>query len=201
MRLAVFALLGGLAVAVALGGRLSRLPNEPLRWPGLTVLAMGLYWAPSLLGASASAAVAMLLCSYAALLGFALANLRVRGMAVVGLGLALNAMVISANGAMPVDLRAVAAAGLAPPGEEAGIDLGVARTSQEPGDRLSVLGDTVAVAVLDEVVSFGDLILAAGLANVAFRLLLPTAKRGPSERGGRPRTRAGLTMGPWATAR
>ncbi|MDP9420241.1 MAG: hypothetical protein M3P53_08865, partial [Actinomycetota bacterium] len=33
--------------------------------------------------------------------------------------------------------------------------------------------DILPVALLDEVVSFGDLIVAAGLANVTFRLLRP----------------------------
>lgn len=204
MRLAVLALLGGLAAAVALGGRLARLPDERLRWPALTLVAVVLYWAPSLSSASSGAAVALLLCSYAVLLGFALANLRLRGMAVVGVGLALNAMVISANGGMPVDPRAVVAAGLVSPDQLIGVELGPARQWQEADDRLAVLGDNVAVAALDEAVSFGDLVLAAGLANVAFRLLRPAAGRrssGPSRRRGqRGWTSPGLAAGPWAQA-
>lgn len=215
MRLAVLALLGGLAVGVVLGGRLANLPAERLRWPSLSFVAVVLYWAPSLLGASSSNAVVLVLFSYATLLAFALANLRLTGMAVVSLGLALNALVISANGGMPVDPEAVVAAGLARPDELVGIALGPARQWQEPGDRLAVLGDIVAVAVLDEVVSFGDLVLASGLANVGFRLFRPTGGRRPSipsrRRGGRLRSRgsadrrtrdpSGPPVSKWAWAR
>jgi hypothetical protein len=204
MRLAVLALLGGLAVAMVLGGRLSDLPAERLRWPALSLVAVVLYWAPSLLGTSSSAAVVLVLCSYAALLSFALANLRLTGMAVVGLGLALNALVISANGGMPVDPLAVVATGLAQPDELVGVELGPVRQWQEPDDRLAVLGDVVPVTVLDEVVSFGDLVLAAGLADVAFRLLVSAAGRRSSRArrrpGRRPWSRLGVPTGPWAPA-
>jgi hypothetical protein len=204
MRLAVLALLGGLAVAVVLGGRLANLPAEHLRWPSLSFVAVLLYWTPSLLGASSSAAVVLVLFSYAVLLAFALANLRLTGMAVVSLGLALNALVISTNEGMPVDPVAVVAVGLARSDQLVGADLGPARRWQEPDDRLAVLGDVVPVAVLDEVVSFGDLVLAMGLANVGFRLLRPASGRrsGASRRrGGRTWSRFGLPAGPWAPAR
>lgn len=203
MRLAVLALVAGLVVAVAAGGRPRNIPAERLRWPTLTVVAVALYWAPSLLGASSSAAVALILCSYAALLAFALANLRLTGMAVVAVGLVLNALVIAANDGMPVDRGAVVSTGLAQPGELEGIELGPARKWQEPGDRLAVLGDVVPVAVLDEVVSFGDLVLAAGLANVGFRLLRPTRRRSSASwrrQGRRPRSGLSLSTGPWAPA-
>lgn len=209
MRLAVLAVLAGLVVAIAAGGRPGNIPAEGLRWPTLTVLAVALYWTPSLLGATPSAAVVLIVSSYAALLAFALANLRLTGMAVVALGLGLNALVIVANDGMPVDPRAVVSTGLARPGELAAIELGAGRQWQEPDDRLAVLGDIVPVAVLDEVVSFGDLVLAAGLANVGFRLLRPAGRR-PSaswrRQGRRPwsglraRGRASPSTGPWAPA-
>ncbi len=187
MRLAVLALLGGLALAALLGGRPGRLPARPLRWPALSVLAVFLYWVPSLFGAGRATSVTLMLCAYGALLAFAAANLRVVGMAVVALGLGLNAAVILANGGMPVDPGAVVATGLAQPEELARIDLGPNRQWQGRADPLAALGDVVPVAPLDEVVSFGDLILAAGLANVGFRLLQPrTGDRSrDAGRGGR----------------
>ena len=203
MRLAVLALLAGLVVAVAAGGRPGNIPAERLRWPALTLLAVALYWAPSLLGASPSAAVVLILFSYASLLAFALANLRLTGMAVVALGLGLNALVIVANDGMPVDPRAVVSTGLASPGELEAIELGAGRQWQEPDDRLAVLGDVVPVAVLDEVVSFGDLVLAAGLANVGFRLLRPARRRASASwrrQGRRPWSGLSLSTGPWAPA-
>lgn len=175
MRLAVVALVGGLILGVARGGRLANLPAGHLRWPSLSLVAVVLYLAPSLLDASASAAVVLVLFSYLALLAFALGNLRLAGMAIVALGLAANAAVITANEGMPVDPQAVVAAGIADPEETIMIELGTARRWQEADDRLSPLGDMVPIAILGEVVSFGDLILAAGMANVAFRLLSPRA--------------------------
>ena len=209
MRVAVLALVAGLVAAVAAGGRPRNIPAERLRWPTLTLVAVALYWAPSLLGAASSVAVALILCSYAALLAFALANLRLTGMAVVALGLGLNALVIAANDGMPVDPRAVVSTGLARPDDLEAIELGAGRQWQEPDDRLAVLGDVVPVAVLDEVVSFGDLVLAAGLANVGFRLLRPTRRRSSASwrrQGRRPwsglRDSEGLSLstGPWAPA-
>jgi hypothetical protein len=205
MRLSVLALVGGLAVAVLAGGRLSDMPAERVRGVPLSVGAAVLYWAPSVLEVPSSAALLLVLCAYAALLAFTVVNLRLRGMAVVGVGLGLNALVILANGGMPVDPASVVAAGVARSDELAGIELGPARQWQEPDDRLAALGDVVPVRVLHEVVSFGDLVLAAGLANVGLRLLHPMAARRPSRpfrrRGGRRWSRLGLPAGPWAAAK
>ncbi len=189
MRLAVLALVGGLALAAALGGRLRNLPAERLRWPSLALVAVALYSTPLLLNVARQGAVAMTLCSYVALLAFAGSNLRLVGMAVVAFGLSLNAVVILTNGGMPVDPGAVVAAGVARPEGLASLDLGNVRQWQDGDDRLAALGDVVPVAPLDEVVSFGDLILAAGLANVSFRLLRPVdgSRRDPSGRRGRSR--------------
>ncbi|MDQ3354196.1 MAG: DUF5317 domain-containing protein [Actinomycetota bacterium] len=204
MRLALLATLGGLALALVRGGRPANLPSERLRWSGLAFLAVGLYWAPSLLNAAPSVALALVLMSYAALLTFAAANLRLVGMAVVALGLGLNALVILLNGGMPVDPAAVVAAGLAGTDEIGSIDLGAGRQWQAPDNPLGVLGDIVPVAPLDEVVSFGDLILAGGLANVAYRLLLPlVGKRSRSAGHGRhqPEHRAHPPAAPLSPAR
>ena len=203
MRVALVALVGGLVLGLAAGGRPANAARARLRWPSLAVVAVILAWAPRLLEATASAAAVLVLCSLLALLAFALANLRLTGMAVVALGLGLNALVIAANDGMPVDPRAVVSTGLARPEELAAIELGAGRQWQEPDDRLAVLGDVVPVALLDEVVSFGDLVLAAGLANVGFRLLRPARRRSsaPWWRRGRRRW-SGLnpSTGPWAPA-
>lgn len=172
-------------MAVIRGGRMSNLASPPVHWPALTLVAVILYWTPVLLDPGHSMAVALLLCSYAALLGFAAVNLRLVGMAVVALGLGLNTVVILANVGMPVDPAAVVATGLAAPEELASLDLGPSRQWQSDGDPLAVLGDVVPVAPLGEVVSFGDLILAAGLANVAFRLLRPAGPRRSQHFGSR----------------
>ncbi|MGI9120166.1 MAG: DUF5317 family protein, partial [Acidimicrobiales bacterium] len=181
MRLSLLAVLAGAALAIALGGRPRYLPSRRLRLASLPFLAVVLYWVPQLVGAFRTAGVALVLCSYAALLAFAVANLRLVGMAVVLAGLGCNATVILANQGMPVDAAAVVASGLARPDDISTLDLGSARKWREPTDDLSVLGDIIPVPALSEVVSFGDLILAFGLADVAFRLLGPARSRGEKQ--------------------
>lgn len=133
-------------------------------------------WLPDLPGVPAGAAPLAVACSYLALICFALANLRLVGMPVVLVGLALNMAVIAANGGMPVRAGAVVKAGLVVPDEVPSIDLGPKRHLEGEDDVLTILGDVLPVAPLREVVSFGDLILAAGVADVAFRLLRPARR-------------------------
>ena len=186
MRLTVLAVVASMVVALARGGRPRSAPGERLRWPTLLVGALALYWLPSLLDPAPPVDVVLVVLAYAALLAFVAVNLRLVGMPVVLVGLCLNAAVIAANQGMPVDARAVVTTGLARPDELGSLGLGPARRFREPTDRLAVLGDIVPVPGLREVVSFGDLILAAGLANVTFRLLRPAGQRpARSSAGGR----------------
>lgn len=170
----IAAVAAGLALGLLSGGRVGNIRGERLWAPSLVLLATALYVGAAL-AESRSVSVALTLCLYAALLTFAVGNLRVVGMAVVFLGLGLNAAVILANQGMPVSREAVVAAGVAGAGGLDSLDLGPARQWEAPSDHLDVLGDVVPVPVVGEVVSFGDLILAAGLANVSFRLLRPRA--------------------------
>lgn len=189
MRTTVVAVVIAAGVALVLGGRLANLPSERPRWWWLAPAAVVALITGPLFGIEeAGLAVAVLV----ALIAFALANLRLVGMGVVLTGLVLNAVVILANGAMPVDPGAVVATGIARPDELDTLDLGPARRWREPSDRLPVLADIVPIAALGEVVSFGDLVLAAGLANVTFRLLRPVAPR----RGRAPRHRRPLVSLP-----
>lgn len=167
-------------VAMAAGGRLGNLPSDRPRWPWLVPAAVVLLLAPQVLSVDGAAGAAPHLAALAALIAFAAANLRMMGMSIVLVGLTLNAVVILANGAMPVDRAAVVNSGLAHVEELASLDLGPARRWRGPEDRIAVLGDILPVAPLDEVVSFGDLIVAAGLANVTFRLLRPLHPPPPS---------------------
>jgi hypothetical protein len=69
----------------------------------------------------------------------------------------------------------VVEAGIVEPQEVAAIDVGSRRHLERDDDVLVVLGDVIPVAPLREVVSVGDVVLAAGLGIVAFRLLRPRA--------------------------
>ncbi len=100
-------------------------------------------------------------------------------MPVVLLGLVLNVVVIGANGGMPVRASAIVDAGIASNRLEiAALDFGSKRHLEEEDDRLMILADVIPVAPLREVLSFGDLILAAGISNVVFRLLRPPRAQG-----------------------
>ncbi|MDP8987262.1 MAG: DUF5317 domain-containing protein [Actinomycetota bacterium] len=189
MRVTILAVLLGLVaglVALAVRRRLRELPLARLRWPALLVVAVLAYRAPTWLGASGALALGPVLAAYAGLVVFAAANLRLRGMVVVLLGLLCNAAVVVVNGAMPVDQEAVVAAGVARPEELSRIDLDAPRQWRAPEHRLVLLADVIPVAALREVVSFGDLILAAGLANVVFRMLPPLVGRPRPRRSHRP---------------
>jgi hypothetical protein len=137
-----------------------------------------LQWVPELLGSSEDSAFVFVAASYLALAAFAVVNLRLVGMPIVVLGLAMNMAVIGANGGMPVRSDAVLAAGIAEDVESVkSLDFGAKRHLEEPGDRLTFLGDVVPVEPLGEVLSFGDLILSAGVGNLLFRLLKPVRAR------------------------
>ena len=60
-------------------------------------------------------------------------------------------------------------AAISPTRRPARAGLGAERT-RRPSDRLTVLGDVVPVPALRQVVSFGDLILLAGVSDVAAHL-------------------------------
>lgn len=103
----------------------------------------------------------LLVGSYVLLLAFVLRNAVTRGMSIVAIGIACNFVAIVVNEGMPVDV---------PPKWEAtgGIDDTVKRHAQTADDRLVVLGDTILLPVGDEIISFGDLILAFALVDVSF---------------------------------
>lgn len=101
----------------------------------------------------------LLLGSYVLVLGFGLSNLRVLGMGVVMIGIALNAFVIALNGGMPYR----APAGM--PRETT-----VKHRPERRGDLLPVLGDRIALgAPFDVSISFGDLVVAVGLVDLCYR--------------------------------
>lgn len=172
------AVVGGLVLGLLCGGRLSNLATATLRWPVALIAGIVLQWAPELLGSSEDGAFLLVGASYVSLGAFALANLRLVGMSVVVIGLALNALVIGVNGGMPVRSEAILAAGLARNDPEVqSLDFGSKRHLETADDELTILGDVLPVEPLGEVLSFGDLVLSAGIANLLFRLVRPLRRR------------------------
>ena len=175
MGFTIIAVALGLVVGLVAGGRPSNIGRRPLRAIGALGAAVVLQALPQLIDVSGTTGLACVLGSYALLLVFAMVNVRFVGMPVVLVGLLLNIAVIGANGGMPV--RADAILTVDSTQKLSSIDFGAKRHLEDPTDRLTILGDVLPVTPLGEVLSFGDVILAAGIANVVFRLLKPAAPR------------------------
>lgn len=176
MAFTIVAVALGLVLGLALGGRPRNVGLRPISWVAVLLAGVGLQVAAEVATVNDDASLVLVLGSYVALTLFALVNLRLVGMPVVLVGLLCNFLVIGANGAMPVRASAVRAADVASSAD--GLDLGAKRRLAEPGDRFELLSDIVPVpAPVREVLSFGDLILAAGVADVVFRLLRPVGAR------------------------
>lgn len=176
----VVAVTVGLVAGLVCGGRPANAARCSLHWwPALAVGAFA-QWLPELIGVAEQRAFAAVMFSYAGLAAFAVANRRLVGMSVVLVGLVLNAAVIAVNGGMPVRASAIVASGIvASPDKVSRVDFGSKRHLEDADDRLVWLGDVIPVLFLREVLSFGDLILAAGVADVVFRLLRPSPDRDP----------------------
>ena len=156
-------------------GRFSNISRRSLR--GWAFLAAGIATqaAAGRVGGP-EATTPLVLVSYALLLGFAIANLHLAGMGVVIVGMAANAAVIGLNDGMPIRPSAVVAAGLATPDEAQRMRADVKRRPEQAGDRLVFLADIVPVPPLREVVSFGDLAIGVGVADVIVHLMRPRSR-------------------------
>jgi len=170
------AVAAGVVLGLVLGGRPSNIGRRPLQLVSVLVVSVALQAFAENVDIDDTLGLALVLTSYAGLSAFAVANIRLVGMPVVLIGLVCNLAVITVNGGMPVEREAIVEAGVATDAEIDHLDFG-AKRHLEDGDRLMVLGDIVPVSVTSEVLSFGDLILAFGVADVIFRLLRPIGDR------------------------
>lgn len=167
--LVVVALLVGLGLGLSTGGSLRRLGRLALRDRWLVVAAAAVQVA----GAGLAVVVDARWVRWAYVVGLALSaaaagvfvarNRRLPGMALVAVGLAANALVVVANGAMPVSAAAAERAGVLAPALVGDAD--PRHATEGPGTRLALLDDRVAVPlpVLPDVLSAGDCLVAAGL--------------------------------------
>ncbi|MDX6491081.1 MAG: hypothetical protein QOD43_1326, partial [Gaiellaceae bacterium] len=154
-------LLLGLVFAVLLGGRPSRLAHVSFRlaWTVPVALAIQIVIFSRLGDGLEPRTVEELhIASYVILLGFAAANLRIRALVPVLLGLAANAIAILANhGLMPVSPGAARTVGIFP---------GVHDNVFVGDGRLAFLGDVFALPSefpLANVFSVGDILIGIGM--------------------------------------
>ena len=182
---AVFA---GIVIAMLRGGSLQRLAALPFRlgWLALVCLVAQLiviYWPADGLEAQRPLHAVLLIGSSAALLLVVWANRHIMGMPVLGLGLLLNLVVMSANGGfMPVSREAVLSAGTRPSNGALveGARLPKSKDVLLPAEdtRLWFLSDAiVAPPPVGRVYSIGDLIVGAGVIVLLQAAMVP--KRRP----------------------
>lgn len=110
MLLILGAIVAGILVGLILGGSLQRLAEIHLRWWPLAILGLVLQLAPvpSLGGRGDHwLSVGLLIASYAVLLVFVAANIRLPGFWLIAAGFVLNFLMISVNGGMPVSKHAL----------------------------------------------------------------------------------------------
>lgn len=166
MLFAVVVLLCALALGLATGGRLGHLAHLRLRQGWLVVTAVALQVTGAVVGGPLYPLG--LAGSVAFLVVFLARNRGVRGTGLVALGLLANALVVGLNGAMPVSAHASGRAGLSTQDLLAGTD--PRHELADASTRLRPLGDVIPVLLpgRPEIVSPGDVLVAAGLGQLVF---------------------------------
>lgn len=158
------------------GGSLESVAATTLRssWllaAGLVAQVVFAAWRPQWL--SGRWALLVLVASNLAMLVFIALNRRLPGLLLADVGLALNLTVILLNGAMPVSAPAAATAGIGgTPGAS-----GLKHELMSSSTALPWLGDVLPVPGVGEVYSVGDLVLAAGIARLAYARTVARSRR------------------------
>jgi Family of unknown function (DUF5317) len=171
--LAVVAL--ALVLGYAFGGRLRELEKLHLRWWPLALLGLGLQFIPlpsGRWGTDLIVRIAVLACSYALLILFCAVNLRLPGLPLLLVGLALNAAVITPNGGMPVSRAALIRSGQGDVLAELQ-DGGAAKHHvMTDADVLTFLSDVIPIGgPIHQVASIGDVFVYAGLVIVVVQAM------------------------------
>ena len=189
MALVTIALVLAAALGVALGGRPSALARVPLAGWGLLAAAACCQVGGSLLARAQDSSSAYEVGSIAAVLllvAFLVRNSALPGVPLVALGLLLNVVAVAANGAMPVSQWAAERTGVDLSHIAAGLD--ARHKVADASTTLRPLTDVVPVPVpgFREVLSPGDVLVAAGLALLLVSALLwgqPLRTRRPGSDG------------------
>jgi len=177
MRFTLIAVGVGFTLAFVFGGRFRYLAGRSLRlW---FLLPLGLALQLAAVGSAGSTwPFVLVLTGFACLFAFAVANLAVTGFWMIALGLFLNAFTIGLNHGMPIGNKA-----LAHTGNNASTYVALHHV-QRSSDKLLILGDVVPISPIGEVVTFGDLILGVGIADVIVHLMRPPKRRREDDEDG-----------------
>jgi Family of unknown function (DUF5317) len=168
------AIVGGVALVVVLvtRGSFSRLFQLPIQsiWMVVVALAIQIFLAIVELPSDRldDLGFALVMASYAFLLAFCFVNLRISMMWVIGLGIALNALVIGLNQGMPTaDNEVTTRSGRT---IEEPIERTAKHRPESDNDLLPFLGDRLRVPYpVDEVISIGDVVIGLGIILVCYQ--------------------------------
>lgn len=172
MLLIVAALVAGVLIGLALGGSLAKLADVHFRWWGLAILGLAVQLVPVPASpAGRAAGAALLVASYVLLLAFIALNWRHPGLPLMAVGFALNILVISVNGGMPVSDGALRSAygtsGYRATLSELVHSGGAKHHLERPDDALVWLSDVIPVGTpIHRVFSPGDMVALVGMAWV-----------------------------------
>lgn len=157
----------GVVLGYLRGGRLRNVASVPLRWSVLVAVAAGGQIAVTgMSGLPHSVRTIVLVGISGALVGFAWANRMLPGTGLLLLGFALNAMVITFNGGMPVSPAALLAIGDGLTNVPTG-----PHHVLTPSDRFWMLADVLPVPALRSIYSIGDITVAAGTGTLVTNLM------------------------------
>jgi len=187
------AMLAALLIPLVTLGSYKRLINTEIHWGWLLGLGLAIqlgleyytmprrYWHTLGFG--------LLVASYVLILAFCARNLLLRGMSIVLIGVACNALVIVLNQGMPVNFPRQSR-------DQSWTQATVKHHPRQHGEKLLFLSDTIILMhPYDTVMSFGDLILTVGLCDVAYNVSRDPQRRKRKAR----RAVARMTAQPYAS--
>ncbi len=176
MLLTPLAIALGVALGLIRGGSLSAVKSVQVRyWP---LLLVGVVLQSAEQWGDLPARLSLYLVGVALLVGVTMLNVHLKGAAITGFGLTLNLMAVLVNGYVPLRVESLKAVGGMPlDGDPADYALNGLWRFEDSNTLLRPLGDIVPVPVLDDVISFGDLVMLAGLVVLTMHLLLRQPRR------------------------
>lgn len=153
----------GLIAGLIAGGSVRNFDRIQVHWWGAAAAGLGLQAIPLDRWLDSQAVVVTIVASYVALVAFVWVNRRLPGAPLLLLGLAMNMLVIGANGGMPVSETAIRAAG----GSEGALPSALDDAKHHlmtPSDVLTPLADVIGLPPpISTVLSVGDVFLYAGI--------------------------------------
>jgi len=176
------AIVVALAIPLLTRGSYSRMLNVRWRWGSLLFAGVAIQVVLEFVSIPKAhwhdVGFGLLVASYVLILAFVARNLVLRGMGIVFIGIACNALVITLNQGMPVKFPAEWQ-------NKPWAKATVKHHPQQPDEQLLFLSDIIVLnGPLESIVSFGDLILAVGLCDVAYNASRKPKRRTP--RGSKP---------------